>query len=84
MYYGSYPKNNGTMTGTSSSTSILVGACALMLQWGMVQGNDIGFNTHRIRTFLIKGGERDHNITYPNHQWGYGRLNLVNTFRHMI
>ena len=68
------------MTGTSVSASITAGACALMLQWGLIQGNDITLNTYRIRAFLIRGCSRDPNIQYPSLQWGYGRLNLFNTF----
>jgi len=81
---GTYPRNRGTMTGTSTSTAITAGACALMLQWGIVQGNDPTLNTYRMRTFLIKGATREVNMTYPSFQWGYGKLNLRNTFRHMI
>ena len=84
MFFGTYPRNNGTMTGTSAAASIAAGACALMLQWGIVQENDTMFNTYRIRTFLIKGASRDPGVSFPSFQWGYGRLNLANTFRHLI
>jgi len=68
------------MTGTSTSAAICAGACALMLEWGVVQGHDVTLNTYRIRTFLVKGCTRDPNIEYPSYQWGYGSLNLLNTF----
>ena len=80
---GIFPGGPGTMTGTSVATAITAGACALMLQWGIVEGNDPYVNTPRIRAFLIRGCERDPNILYPNEQWGYGRLSLQGAFNQM-
>lgn len=80
---GTYPKNNGTMTGTSASASITAGGCALLLQWGIIEGNDRTLNTYRIRAFLIRGCTRNANRGYPNTQWGYGKLNLANTFNQL-
>lgn len=77
---GFFPGGKGSMTGTSVASAITAGASALLLQWGIINGNDITMNTYRIRALLISGCERDPNITYPNSQWGYGRINLHNTF----
>jgi len=78
---GIYPGGPGTMSGTSAAAAITTGACALLLQWGIVERNDISIDSYRIRNYLVAGCERDPNIGYPNSQWGYGRLNLLNTFR---
>ncbi|MBE6033131.1 MAG: peptidase [Clostridiales bacterium] len=80
---GYYPTGYGTMDGTSAATAITAGACALMLQWGIVEGNDLGFCTPVIRAFLIRGCSRTDLIEYPNPQWGYGALNLLQTFSYM-
>jgi len=80
---GIYPINYGVMTGTSVAASITAGACALMLQWGVVEGNNISLNTFRIRAYLIRGSIRDNDIEYPNYQWGFGRLNLLNVFNQL-
>ena len=80
---GIYPTGNGEMTGTSVAAAITAGACSLMLQWGIVQRNDVSLNTYRIKTYLIRGCRRDPNIQYPNFQWGYGKLDLFNTFRQL-
>jgi len=80
---GVYPIGNGIMTGTSVSAAITAGACALMLQWGIVQQNDISLNTSRIKSFLIRGCRRDPDIQYPNSKWGFGKLDLFNTFRQL-
>ncbi len=80
---GYYPNGYGLMSGTSVSTAITTGACALMLQWGIVEKNDVALSTFQIRAFLIRGCIRDNKSTYPNPQWGYGKLNLINTFNMM-
>lgn len=77
---GIYPTGPGTMSGTSVSNATTAGACALLLQWGIVDGNDIAMSTFQARAYLIRGCVRNENISYPNPQWGYGRLNLLQTF----
>jgi len=78
---GIFPTGYGVMSGTSVASAITAGASALMLQWAVVEGNDTSIDSYRIRANLIAGCERDPNVDYPNNQWGYGRLNLYNTFR---
>ena len=78
---GIFPTGYGTMSGTSVAAAITAGASALMLQWAVVEGNDPSIDSYRIRANLIAGCERDQGVEYPNNQWGYGRLNLYNTFR---
>jgi Subtilase family. len=80
---GFFPSGYGTMDGTSTSAAIVAGACVLMMQWGVVEGNDISLSTYQIRAYLIRGCTRSENMLYPNNQWGYGKLNLMNTFNLM-
>ncbi|MEA4814745.1 MAG: S8 family peptidase, partial [Oscillospiraceae bacterium] len=80
---GIYPTGSGTMSGTSAAAAITAGACALMLQWGIVQGNDVSISTYQIRAYLIRGCDRMQSMSYPNPQWGYGSLNLYQSFNHM-
>ena len=80
---GIYPMGNGTMTGTSVSAAITAGACALMLQWGIVDRNDVSLNTNRVKAYLIRGCRRDPNVIYPSPLWGYGKLDLLHTFRQL-
>jgi subtilisin family serine protease len=80
---GVYPSGNGTMSGTSVSAAIATGACALLLQWGIIQNNNPSMNTYQARAYIIRGCTRDPSLTYPNYQWGYGRLNLFQTFNLM-
>ncbi len=80
---GIYPTGPGTMTGTSVAAAMTAGACALMLQWGVVNGNDVSMSTYQIRAYLIRGCRRSPTLFYPNTQWGYGALDLVQTFNLM-
>ncbi len=80
---GFFPTGYGFMNGTSAATAITSGACALMLQWGIVEGNDLGFSTPLIRAYLIRGCRRTDVMEYPNPQWGFGALNLLQTFFYM-
>lgn len=80
---GVYPGGDGKMSGTSVSTAITAGAGALMLQWGIVNKNDLTMSTYHIKAYLIRGCSRSETSVYPNQQWGYGSLNLIETFNLM-
>ncbi len=80
MVLGETPLGEGSMSGTSVAAAITAGAAALMLQWGIVEGNDPMLGTYKIKAFLIRGCSRDTTVIYPNTQWGFGRLNLLQTF----
>ncbi|MCI8372937.1 MAG: S8 family peptidase [Lachnospiraceae bacterium] len=70
-------------TGTSGSSALTAGACALLFEWGLVQGNDMTMGVIRLSTILIRGADRNYNRVYPNREWGYGTLNLSNTFNNL-
>lgn len=80
---GIYPTGPGTMSGTSVSSAITTGACALMLQWGVIEGNDLSMSTFQARAYIIRGCTRNSGLTYPNAQWGYGKINLIQSFNSM-
>ena len=63
-------------SGTSMAAPFVSGSAALMMEWGVVQGNDPFLYNQRVKAFLSKGASRSPFLTYPNAQWGYGRLNL--------
>ncbi len=77
---GLYPYGYGIMSGTSVATAHVVGAAALMLQWGITNGNDPLMNTASIYSYFARGALRNNNISYPSTSYGYGTLNLINTF----
>lgn len=68
--------NFTTMTGTSVAAAITAGACAQLLQWGIVNGQYSTLNSSEIRSILTRGARRDPQRTYPNREWGYGSLDV--------
>ena len=81
MVYGS-GKANGYiyMSGTSVAAAHVAGCAALMLQWGNDINANSTFNGNQIRQYLIRGAIRPDIRTYPNREWGYGMVNMYNTF----
>jgi subtilisin family serine protease len=70
-----------TDSGSSVATGVVVGACALLLQWGIVERNDITMYSIKIRSYLIYGADRSNvNYKYPTREIGYGNFDLLGTF----
>lgn len=65
-----------SFTGTSIAAPFVTGSAALMMEWGIVNGNDAFLYGQRIKAFLQKGARRKFTIEYPNTIWGYGTLCL--------
>lgn len=72
--------NIQAVSGSSVATAIVAGVCSLMLQWGIVDKNDIQMFSTKVRSYLIYGANRKNNDTYPNRENGFGYLNIKNTF----
>lgn len=67
-------------TGSSIAAGITAGASALLLEWIVYQLGQTAADSIQIRNLLTLGTERNVNEIYPNRTWGYGRLNLYQTF----
>lgn len=74
----------GKQTGSSLAAAITGGAVAQFMQWAVVEGNNSSVASREIKNYFIRGASRNYNITYPNREWGYGRLNVVGTFDALI
>ncbi len=70
----------GTLTGTSAAAAYVAGAAAILLNWGILKGNDPYMNSSTIKTYLIRGADRTPSLSYPNREFGYGTLNLYQAF----
>ena len=81
---GALPGGRFTVrSGSCISTAITAGAVALMLEWELEQKNITGIDVFQIKSLLILGAIRPDFLEYPNREWGYGQLNLYNTFEAM-
>ena len=69
-----------TRTGTSVAAAHVAGAVANLLSWGIVEGHNITMSEASIKAYLIRGARRNPALSYPNREWGYGALDLYETF----
>ncbi|MEA4955861.1 MAG: S8 family peptidase [Pseudoflavonifractor sp.] len=71
-------------TGTSMASPFVAGAAALMMEWGIVRGNDPFLYGQRVKAFLQRGANREFSTQFPNNQWGYGALSLCDTMDELV
>jgi subtilisin family serine protease len=69
-----------TLSGSSAATAVVAGGCALLLQWGIVYGNDPTMYSKKIRSYLMYGAFRSELFRYPSREIGYGNFDLLGTF----
>lgn len=63
------------MTGTSFAVPFATGAAALLMQWGIVDGNDPYLYGEKVKAYLRRGAKPLPGFgEYPNPQVGYGVL----------
>ena len=67
-------------TGSSIATGITAGAAALIMEWVVYRLQQKTIDSTQIRNLLVLGTEKRANEVYPNREWGYGKLNVYNTF----
>lgn len=71
---------NTQVTGTSYAAAITAGAAALLLEWGIVQGRQPTMNTALVKGMLIRGARVRSDVLVPDRSWGYGALDLYQSF----
>ena len=63
-----------SLSGTSMATPFVTGGAALLLEWGIVKGNDPYLYGEKLREYLLSGAVRLPSEEYPNPVAGWGRL----------
>lgn len=65
------------VTGTSFSTPIVTGSAALMMEYGIVRGEDLFLYGEKLKANMIRGARRfDVPDAWPNERYGWGALCL--------
>ena len=77
------PGNGGgyrSVTGTSFAAPVVAGSAALLMQWGIVDGNDPFLYGEKVKAYLRRGAKALPGFTeYPNPQVGYGAICVENS-----
>ena len=62
-------------TGTSFATPMVAGSMALLMEWGMIRGNDPYLYGEKMKAYLRKGAKPIRGeVRYPNEKVGWGVL----------
>lgn len=72
-----------TVSGTSIAAAHTAGIATLLLEWAIINGNNTTIDCQGIKMLLIRGADRDPNLSYPSREWGFGIINLLNTFTNL-
>lgn len=70
----------GTQSGSSLAAAVTAGAVSQFMEWAVVKGNRIMIEGVETKSYFIRGAAREGELSYPNREWGYGRLNIAGTF----
>ena len=78
---GLLPNGRTTVhSGSCVSAAITSGACALLMEWLIYRAGTPVIDASQIKGFLTLGAQRPDTMEFPNPEWGYGQLDLYNTF----
>ena len=70
-----------SVTGTSFAAPFVTGGAAMLMEWGIIRGNDPYLYGEKVRAYLRKGARQLPGYEqWPNNQVGYGAMCLKNSF----
>ncbi|WP_033167895.1 S8 family peptidase [Clostridium sp. KNHs205] len=72
-------------TGTSIAAAETVGVAAMILEWSIVKKNKPFFTGIDVKQYLLRGVNKisSNSRAYPNKEWGYGVLDIYESFSHI-
>lgn len=74
--YGRY----GMVTGTSFSTPVVSGSAALLMEWGIVRGNDPYLYGEKVKAYFRAGAQPIRGeSSYPNAKTGFGAVCIADS-----
>ena len=82
-YFCAPAVNINGRSGTSLASGVSAGAAALMMEWLILRNGINTANTMTITSYFVRGAVEGTGEIYPNNQWGYGMLNLYNSFENL-
>ena len=69
------------VTGTSFAAPFVSGAAALLMQWGIIKGNDPYLYGEKVKAYLRRGAQPLQGYgEYPNEDVGWGTLCVAQSF----
>lgn len=72
-----YQQGYDTVSGTSFAAPFVTGSAALLMEWGIIRGNDPYLYGEKVKSYLISGAQKLTGFrNYPNPEIGYGTLCL--------
>lgn len=75
------PGNGKTaINGATAAAAITAGVCALIIQWGVVKGNDTDMYSAKLISYITSGADRSIKVKYPDQSIGFGLLDLEGIF----
>ena len=73
-------KGYASFTGTSLATPFVSGGGALLMEWGIINGNDPYLYGEKLKAYLKRGAKKLQGYeVWPNNQLGYGALCIRNS-----
>ena len=68
-------------TGTSFATPFVTGSAALLMEWGIVRGNDPYLYGEKVKAYLRRGAKTLPGFArYPNEEVGYGEDVIIRLY----
>lgn len=65
-----------TRTGTSMATPFVTGSAALLMEWGIIHGNDRYLYGQKLKSYVIRGAKSLRGESVPSKKQGFGTLCL--------